>query len=151
LKKVNPLYLTATVASGASFETCIENVDIGGPSMLRSSAKNHAYITIATSPSQYDLLIEEMKSNDGCSLLETRKKLAYAAFNLSAAYDSTIANYFASKVNNTENNVQSRTYKPQVLLKYGCNPHQKPAGIYSIFGDKMPFKVINGTPGKLLF
>ena len=136
----------ATVASGAAFDTCIENIDIGGPSMLRSSAKNHAYVTIATSPSQYVSIMEEMKANNGCTLLSTRRHLASAAFTMSATYDASISRYFATQLEDPAP-VQIRTYKPKHALKYGCNPHQKPAGVFSVLGDKLPFQVLNGTPG----
>ena len=140
----------ATVASGANFDTCIENIDIGGPSMLRSSAKNHAYVTIATSPLQYTSIMEEMKANNGCTLLATRKKLASAAFTMSATYDASISRYFAAQLNDTAP-VEVRTYKPQMSLKYGCNPHQKPAGVFSVLGDRLPFQILNGTPGYINF
>ncbi len=135
-----------TVASGASFETCIENIDIGGPSMLRSSAKNHAYVTIITSPNQYSGLIDELNANKGCTFLSSRKKYAAAAYATSANYDATISQYFASQLGETAP-IVTRSYNPQVTLKYGCNPHQKPSIIYSSIGNKLPFLVINGTPG----
>ena len=136
----------ATVASGSSFEACVENIDIGGPSMLRSSAKNHAYVAIVTNPSQYASLISELTANQGSTSLETRRKFAASAFATSAAYDSHIAQYFAGQVGEAAP-VATRSYVPQVTLKYGCNPHQKPSIIYSQLGSKLPFQVINGTPG----
>lgn len=136
----------ATVRSGAPFEMCIENIDIGGPSMLRSSAKNHAYVTIATSPSQYSTLIDELNKNAGATSLALRKKFAAQAFATSAAYDSAIANYFAGQLGE-DCAVATRACERQVTLKYGCNPHQKPAAIYSSLGAKLPFTVVNGTPG----
>eukprot|EP01041_Mallomonas_annulata_P013238 gene13238-28008_t len=119
----------ATVASGAPFETCVENIDIGGPSMLRSSAKNHAYVAIVTSSSQYTSFIQELKENNGCTTLATRRRLAGQAYATSAAYDSAIATYFGS-VLGTQTPVVTRAYEQQVTLKYGCNPHQKPSVIY---------------------
>jgi phosphoribosylaminoimidazolecarboxamide formyltransferase/IMP cyclohydrolase len=79
----------ATVAKGAAFEQCIENIDIGGPSMLRSTAKNHAFTTIVTSPDQYDEVKKEMDENGGTTL-NLRKKFAARAFALSASYDSAL-------------------------------------------------------------
>ena len=87
----------ATVQSGASFSQCIENIDIGGPSMLRSTAKNHAFTTIVTSPSQYAIVQEEMKQLGGTSLA-LRKSFAAQAFALSAAYDSAISTWFADSL-----------------------------------------------------
>ena len=92
----------STVASGAVFDQCVENIDIGGPSMLRSSAKNHAYVAIVTSPSQYSLLIEELKTNNGATSLATRKSFASKAFATSAAYDAAISAYFSSQLQETK-------------------------------------------------
>ena len=87
-----------TVAKGHDFPTCVENVDIGGPAMLRASAKNHAAVVIITSPAQYPELLAELKANDGCTTMEFRKRCAAAAFAQSAAYDAAISTYFASQL-----------------------------------------------------
>ncbi|CAN0340104.1 unnamed protein product, partial [Phaeothamnion confervicola] len=136
----------ATVAAGNGFATCIENIDIGGPSMLRSSAKNHKYVTIVTSPEQYPRVMQEMAANAGATSLDLRKSFAARAFATSAAYDSAIASWFANELGSAAP-VVTRAYKHEYALKYGCNPHQKPAGIYSIMGRGLPFKALNGTPG----
>jgi len=135
----------ATVASGAAFEQCIENIDIGGPSMLRSTAKNHAFTTIVTSPDQYAEIQNEMEKQGGTTLA-LRKRCAARAFALSASYDSMIATWFAKELGEGAP-VTTRVYQPEFLLKYGCNPHQKPAQILSRLGQKLPFSVLNGTPG----
>ena len=125
----------STVASGAVFDQCVENIDIGGPSMLRSSAKNHAYVAIVTSPSQYAGLIDEMQKNNGATSLAARKNFASQAFATSAAYDAAIATYFSSQlqaVGGSTAVVATKAYKPEVTLKYGCNPHQKPCTIYRL-------------------
>ncbi len=146
----------ATVASGKAYEDCVENIDIGGPSMMRSSAKNHAYVSILTNPVQYAAFLEEYRRNSGSVSLSYRKKLATAAFATSAAYDSQISAYFCSANDATDMvsqalqgdaTVATRVYKPEFNLKYGCNPHQKPAAIYAPLGKSLPFTVINGTPG----
>ena len=137
-----------TVASGASFEQCIENIDIGGPSMLRSTAKNHAFTSIVTSPDQYAEIQKVMEENEGGTTLALRKKLAAKAFALSAAYDSAIASWFSDQLGEQEEKpVVTRVYKPEFMLKYGCNPQQKPAQILSRLNAKLPFDVLNGTPG----
>jgi len=136
----------ATVAKGSDFNTCIENIDIGGPSMLRSSAKNHAYVTIASSPSQYAELMAEMDSTDGCTSLGFRRRCAAQAFATSAAYDSAIASWFNGELGETAP-VVCRAYAHEMPLKYGCNPHQKPAAISRPIGGSLPFQVANGTPG----
>eukprot|EP00339_Tiarina_fusa_P026177 CAMPEP_0117051050 /NCGR_PEP_ID=MMETSP0472-20121206/35250_1 /TAXON_ID=693140 ORGANISM="Tiarina fusus, Strain LIS" /NCGR_SAMPLE_ID=MMETSP0472 /ASSEMBLY_ACC=CAM_ASM_000603 /LENGTH=613 /DNA_ID=CAMNT_0004765071 /DNA_START=95 /DNA_END=1936 /DNA_ORIENTATION=- len=135
----------ATVQKGAGFEQCIENIDIGGPSMLRSTAKNHAFTAIVTSPSQYGKIQEEIESKGGTTL-GLRKQLAAQAFALSAAYDSAISSWFAGQLA-TDAPVTARVYKPEFPLKYGCNPHQKPAQILSRLGSDLPFEVKNGVPG----
>lgn len=134
-----------TVKGGGDFNQCIENIDIGGPSMLRSTAKNHAATTIVTSPDQYDEVMKCIEDNGGTTL-SLRKKFAARAFSLSAAYDSAIANWFTNQLGE-EKPVTTRVYKPEYPLKYGCNPHQKPAGIASVLNSKLPFDVLNGIPG----
>src|SRR5438105_14899995 len=84
-----------TVMSGADRDTIIENIDIGGPSMVRSAAKNHAHVAIATDPADYAALLTELDTHDGSTTLELRKKLAAKAFALTAAYDTTISQWFA--------------------------------------------------------
>jgi phosphoribosylaminoimidazolecarboxamide formyltransferase/IMP cyclohydrolase len=141
-----------TVASGAAFEQCIENIDIGGPSMLRSTAKNHAFTTIVTSPSQYAQVQKCMEDNGGTTLA-LRRTLAARAFALSASYDSAIASWFSGELAKEEGAVTAaapvvtRVYQPEFTLKYGCNPFQKPAQILSRLDQKLPFDVVNGTPG----
>jgi phosphoribosylaminoimidazolecarboxamide formyltransferase / IMP cyclohydrolase len=152
----------ATVGSGAEFNQCIENIDIGGPSMLRSSAKNHSYVAIVTSPSQYDELLAQLRENNCSTSLNFRKKLAANAFRVSAAYDTAIATYFAQQLQDDKEttavvNVVTAapatlhfSYKHAFNLKYGCNPHQKPAGIYTSLAltqQQQPFRVVGGTPG----
>jgi phosphoribosylaminoimidazolecarboxamide formyltransferase/IMP cyclohydrolase len=107
----------ATVAKGAEFEQCIENIDIGGPSMLRSTAKNHAFTTIVTSPDQYEEVKACIEENGGTTLA-LRKRYAARAFSLSAAYDSAIASWFTKELGE-ESPVVARVYKPQFQLKYG--------------------------------
>jgi len=141
----------ATVRKGAGFETCIENIDIGGPSMLRSTAKNHNYTTIVTDPDQYQEVMDMMESTGGTTL-ELRRKFAARAFALSASYDSTIANYFSEQLTaatptTASAPVTARIYKPEFTLKYGCNPHQKPAKISSLLNKPLPFTILNGVPG----
>mmetsp|Transcript_14311 Transcript_14311/g.20428 ORF Transcript_14311/g.20428 Transcript_14311/m.20428 type:complete len:632 (-) Transcript_14311:156-2051(-) len=148
----------ATVAGGGNFEQCIENIDIGGPSMLRSTAKNHKSTSIVTCPSQYGEVRRCMEENGGGTTLRLRKKLAACAFALSAKYDSTIDAWFQTQLGDQEEesstNSEStpsttlRVYKHEYPLKYGCNPHQKPASISSILpSNKLPFEVLNGVPG----
>lgn len=140
-----------TVAKpNATFEQCIENIDIGGPSMLRSTAKNHAFTTIVTSPDQYSEVMAEMEANGGNgTTLALRRKFAARAYSLSAAYDGAISTWFNGQLGNTTDGIVTRAYKNEFPLKYGCNPHQKPSNISSLMtnSDGLPFEVLNGTPG----
>jgi len=139
----------ATVAKGADFGTCVENVDIGGPSMLRSSAKNHRYVTIATAPDQYAELIASLAATGGTPYA-LRKKFAAAAFAHSARYDAAIAAWFAGQLGDDAGAAPAlltRACERARPLKYGNNPHQKPAALYRPLGAKEPFTVRNGSPG----
>jgi len=128
------------------FATCIENVDIGGPCMVRASAKNNAFVTIITSPKQYGPLIEHMKENDGCTTMNFRKSCACAAYSLTAAYDSMVSTWMLDHV---EEKPATRTvaFELDRPLKYGCNPHQLPAALCSVGGNQLPFEVLSGVPG----
>ena len=88
---VNLYAFEKTVASGADFDTCIENIDIGGPSMLRSAAKNHASVAVVTDPATYDDILAEMRANAGATTLATRRALALEVFRTTGAYDTAIS------------------------------------------------------------
>src|SRR4029453_10668644 len=92
---VNLYRFLTTVMSGADRDTIIENIDIGGPSMVRSAAKNHAHVACLTDPADYAALLAELDTNGGSTSLELRKKLAAKAFALTAEYDSPISQWFA--------------------------------------------------------
>eukprot|EP00286_Rhodomonas_abbreviata_P019400 CAMPEP_0181298410 /NCGR_PEP_ID=MMETSP1101-20121128/5764_1 /TAXON_ID=46948 /ORGANISM="Rhodomonas abbreviata, Strain Caron Lab Isolate" /LENGTH=603 /DNA_ID=CAMNT_0023403423 /DNA_START=218 /DNA_END=2029 /DNA_ORIENTATION=+ len=143
---VNLYPFQATVAKGASFETCVENIDIGGPAMIRAAAKNYPSVTTVTSTTQYAKIIEELKTNNGCTTLKTRRSMSAAAYAHCSAYDSAVSTWFAAQ-NEEEPAVTTRAYELAFPLKYGCNPHQLPANIYSMNGAALPFKVLNGKPG----
>src|SRR6476620_1374203 len=117
-----------TVMSGADRDTIIENIDIGGPSMVRSAAKNHAHVAIVTDPLDYAALLAELDDNDGCTTFELRRKLAAKAYALTAAYDSTISQWFAF-ADQGERWPETWTLasKLKMPLRYGENPHQQAA------------------------
>merc|ERR1712146_67825 len=85
-----------TVAKGSDWDTCIENIDIGGPSMIRSAAKNSNYVAIVSDPKQYEELAATLKKTGGSLELAQRKKLACAAFTLTAGYDTAISKYMTT-------------------------------------------------------
>lgn len=130
---VNLYAFTKTVESGASFEECIENIDIGGPSMLRSAAKNFASVAVVIEPAMYDQILEEMRANEGATTFETRKNLAYQVFRTTSEYDGSIARWFEGQLGSeTESD---SAFAPALDLgltkvqdlRYGENPHQKAA------------------------
>src|SRR6476660_4700969 len=94
---VNLYPFEATVAKGAAFDECIENIDIGGPAMIRAAAKNHAGVTVVVEPADYEQVLQEMRNNAGTTL-NSRKKLAAKAYARTAAYDAAISNWFAAKL-----------------------------------------------------
>lgn len=116
------------VISGADRDTIIENIDIGGPSMVRSAAKNHAHVAVITDPADYAELLSELDANGGATSLELRKKLAAKAFALTAAYDSTISQWFAF-ADRGERWPETWTFASSLKmpLRYGENPHQEAA------------------------
>ena len=129
---VNLYPFQATVAQpDTTWAQAIEKIDIGGPSLVRAAAKNHAYTSIATRPEQYESIIEDLKVNDGSTTPELRKSLAAAAFEHTAQYDRAIANYFASQRDDSA----SAEFPPsftlslerKATLRYGENPHQTAA------------------------
>jgi phosphoribosylaminoimidazolecarboxamide formyltransferase/IMP cyclohydrolase len=131
---VNLYPFEETVMRGADRDTVIENIDIGGPSMVRSAAKNHRFVTIVTDPADYDALYDELAAHDGATTLEFRKKMAAKAFAATAAYDTMISQWFAF--------ADQRQMFPDMIalngrklaeLRYGENPHQK-AALYAPLG-----------------
>jgi phosphoribosylaminoimidazolecarboxamide formyltransferase/IMP cyclohydrolase len=117
-----------TVAKpGCKFEDAIENIDIGGPSMVRSSAKNHKYVTVVTNPSQYEKVISEMKANDGAVSENTRNDFARIAFGLTASYDAAISKYLNQQAGIRFPERVSISLAKTMELRYGENPHQKGA------------------------
>lgn len=125
---VNLYPFEATVAKGASPDECIENIDIGGPSMIRSAAKNHACTAVVTSSADYAALMHEIETYDGATSFPFRKHLAAKAFSLTASYDSAIANWF-SHVEEGESlsDVLHLSLKRKQALRYGENPGQMAA------------------------
>ncbi len=126
---VNLYPFETTVAGGADFATCIENIDIGGPAMIRAAAKNHDFVTVIVDPADYDLVLDDLEANDGSTLLETRRALAGTAFRRTAAYDAAIGQYFAQLADEKFPERLTITATRGQILRYGENPHQE-AAIY---------------------
>ncbi len=132
----------ATIKKTKNHKKIIENIDVGGPTMVRSAAKNYNDVAVITSSDQYDELIQELNKYKGCTSLNFREKLSKIAFSETAYYDSIISNYF-NKITKTifpDKKIFHGNLKEQ--LRYGENPHQKSA-IYSI-GSNNNLKQIHG-------
>lgn len=114
----------------------VENIDIGGVTLLRAAAKNHARVTIISDPNDYERIINEIKEN-GNTTESTRQTLALKAFTHTSQYDEAISDYFRKQYSAGES---------QLTLRYGMNPHQKPAQIFTTL-QHLPLKVVNGSPG----
>ena len=121
--------------SGADAATIVENIDIGGPAMLRAAAKNHAYVSVLTSPYDYDVFLTELTENNGATTLETRKRLAQSTFARTAAYDAGISNWMAEEFSVAT--PANRTIGGPLIatMRYGENPHQD-AALYSTGGNR---------------
>jgi phosphoribosylaminoimidazolecarboxamide formyltransferase/IMP cyclohydrolase len=119
----------ATVARlGSTHEEIIENIDIGGPTMVRAAAKNYHDVAIVTNPSQYAAVIEELRAHSGALTLQTREQLAAAAFERTAAYESAISAYFAPGAAGKELPQHlGLFFERRMPLRYGENPHQQAA------------------------
>jgi len=117
----------ATLAAGADPATCIENIDIGGPAMIRAAAKNHDFVTVVTDPDDYPALIAELEANDGATSLALRARLAAAAFAHTAAYDAAIAAWMQGRQGETFPAQLTLGARRRQVLRYGENPHQQAA------------------------
>jgi len=125
---VNLYPFEQTVAKGAGREEVIENIDIGGPSMVRSAAKNHAFVTIVTDPADYDALLTELDETDGATRMGFRKAMAARAFSATAAYDAAISGWFTGVDQPTQFPPRRAMASKRVTtLRYGENPHQDAA------------------------
>ena len=145
---VNLYPFEETINSDSNEEKCIENIDIGGPAMLRSAAKNHQFVTVVTDTNDYQDIISELDKNEGSTTIEFRKKLAAKTYAITAQYDTLISNWFLKDNNELKINFSS----PGTLsseLRYGENPHQS-AGIYKSSFQKSGIPYADLIQGKEL-
>ena len=112
-----------TIAKGASYDETIENIDIGGPAMIRSAAKNHAYTTVIVDPNDYEPVLEHIRQSGGVPY-ELRQKLAAKAYARTAAYDSVISGWFAKTLGYEDMPYRSFAGRLKEVMRYGENPHQ---------------------------
>lgn len=138
---VNLYPFEATVARGAPFEEIVENIDIGGPSMVRAAAKNHQHVGVLVDPADYPSILTELRNNDRSLSPATRFKLFAKAFQHTASYDGAVSNYFSSLDENEKPQRWGETVNIQVSklqdMRYGENPHQS-AAFYGTRGDTGP-------------
>ncbi|MGI9356177.1 MAG: bifunctional phosphoribosylaminoimidazolecarboxamide formyltransferase/IMP cyclohydrolase, partial [Rhizobiaceae bacterium] len=145
------------LAGGADAGTIVENIDIGGPAMLRAAAKNHAYVSVLTSPEDYAGFVEELDAGDGSIRLATRMQLAQATFARTAAYDAAISNWMADAFDVETPPYRAVGGKLVQTMRYGENPHQKAAlyatgdrrtgvtGAMQVQGKELSYNNINDT------
>lgn len=147
---VNLYPFRETVAQGADFNDCLENIDIGGPAMIRAAAKNHEFVTIVTDPGDYAALKEELKKHDGATTLALRRKLAANAYAHTASYDSAVATWFSGQVQeDAYPRYISFSGRRTLNLRYGENPHQQ-AALYSDGSDRPGVVTASKLQGKEL-
>ena len=153
---VNLYRFEDTIARGASFEEAIENIDIGGPSMLRSAAKNHKFVAAVTDPGDYAAIIDEMKGSDAKVGAATRLKLAKKVFALTARYDGAISNYLGGLGDGNEDTATefpetvTMQYNKLQGLRYGENPHQAAAFYIDPYGPDTTLACSKKLHGKEL-
>ncbi len=121
---VNLYPFEATVDKGASEEDCIENIDIGGPAMIRAAAKNHDDVAVVVEASDYQAVLNELAANKGATTLTLRKRLAAKAYARTAAYDAAISNWFANQLKIEAPDFRAVGGRLIQALRYGENPHQ---------------------------
>ncbi|CAI4034967.1 hypothetical protein SMKI_12G1040 [Saccharomyces mikatae IFO 1815] len=127
-----------TVAKiGVTVQEAVEEIDIGGVTLLRAAAKNHSRVTILSDPNDYSIFLQDL-SKDGEISQDLKNRFALKAFEHTADYDAAISDFFRK---------QYSEGKAQLPLRYGCNPHQRPAQAYITQEEELPFKVLCGTPG----
>ena len=124
LLAVNLYPFESTAASGADFAACVDNIDIGGPALIRAGAKNHASVTVIVDPADYLRVLDEMEKNGGATTIEFRKELASKAFARTGAYDAAIGSWFAETMGNLTPPHRVIAGTLVDALRYGENPHQ---------------------------
>ena len=138
-----------TIKNKSDYKTCIENIDIGGPAMIRAAAKNHNSVGVIVDPNDYDEIINEINDNDLSLTKETLKKLAFKAFARTAAYDSMISNWLSSELDIPLGKYKSIGGIEHQNLRYGENPHQK-AKFYNDGSNVCGLMTANQIQGKEL-
>ena len=134
---INLYPFVETIMADAKFSECIENIDIGGPAMIRSAAKNHDHVAVITDPQDYERVLNDMNAHDGSVTHKLRLSLALTAFSMTAAYDSSIASWFAQQNKEQAPRRISFAGTLKQKLRYGENPHQH-ASLYIVDNAARP-------------
>ena len=124
---VNLYPFEETVAAGADYDTCIENIDIGGPAMIRAAAKNHAFVNVVVDTQDYAALLQQLDDNDGATTYEFRQGLAQTAYGRTAAYDAAVSTWMAGAIGQETPRRRAIAGTLAQTLRYGENPHQTAA------------------------
>ena len=146
---VNLYPFEETLASGADSATQVENIDIGGPAMIRAGAKNHGYVTTVVDPADYDAVLSELSDHDGETSLAFRRKMAGIAYARTAAYDAAVAGWFAKETGDGAPRRFSAAGTLAETLRYGENPHQA-AGFYKTGETRFGVSTARQLQGKAL-
>ncbi|MFN4175311.1 bifunctional phosphoribosylaminoimidazolecarboxamide formyltransferase/IMP cyclohydrolase [Phenylobacterium sp.] len=145
---VNLYPFEATVAAGGDYETCVENIDIGGPAMIRSAAKNHGYVAVCTEPADMAEAVAAI-ADDGTTTLDLRKRLAARAYARTAAYDAAISQWFAAQVGDAAPRRRAFAGELVQTMRYGENPHQS-ASFYRFPNPRVGVATATQLQGKEL-
>ncbi len=124
---VNLYPFEATVAGGADYDTAIENIDIGGPAMIRAAAKNHGFVTVVVDVEDYDAVLAELDANDGATRFTFRQRMAQVAYARTGAYDAAVSTWMAGAIGETQPRRRVLAGTLAQGLRYGENPHQEAA------------------------
>ncbi|CAL74294.1 Bifunctional purine biosynthesis protein purH [Includes: Phosphoribosylaminoimidazolecarboxamide formyltransferase (AICAR transformylase); IMP cyclohydrolase (Inosinicase) (IMP synthetase) (ATIC)] [Bradyrhizobium sp. ORS 278] len=146
---VNLYPFEATVERGAQFSDCIENIDIGGPAMIRAASKNHEDVAVVVDVDDYEAVLEDLARHEGSTTLLLRRRLAAKAYARTAAYDAAISNWFAATIHNDAPDYRAFGGKLIQSLRYGENPHQH-AAFYALPGRRPGVATARQVQGKEL-
>ena len=146
---VNLYPFEQTIEAKEKFQTIVENIDIGGPAMIRASAKNHEFLTVITDPRDYKTLIDQLKRKNGSTTYDFRQQMALKAFKKTSTYDQAISQWMSSKKEGAFLELFSINGKLQEELRYGENPHQRGA-FYKIDNSRFGVSTARQVQGKEL-
>lgn len=146
---VNLYPFEATVAAAKPYDDCIENIDIGGPAMIRAAAKNHHDVAVVVDADDYAAVLSELQSQKGATTLTLRRKLAQKAYARTAAYDAAISNWFANELGDTAPSYRALGGSLAETMRYGENPHQW-AAFYRTPGSRPGVSTARQVQGKQL-